>query len=649
MTQSIRGAHTPWRRIAGGLLMVACFCTPLRAQDSDDGPSPVRSARLADLPLLPRGVSVHQISSHNKKGLNGDSQWHLYTDDRGDAVIFDAVGPGCARSIWGTDIQEDAVFRFYLDDDEEPRFEIDMLDFYKGKHPLFPAPLVSFEKRGYWGERPFAGNCFVPIPFAQRLRIAVKGKFEFYHVVYERYPHGTAVETFTGKEDRAILMDAFQRLGEAPAGLDEGTESVAAFDGIDPLEEIVLLESDQAGCIRAITLECDGSDAMIGECEIRMTWDEHLLRDVSAPVGFFFGSAVRATNMRTLPMRMEKLDEGRVRMTSWFPMPFWSAARVTLINRSSQRLGPLSATISVGAQEYPQDRSGYFTALYRRGQTTYGRDWLFCESPGTGWFVGAVQSMQGEHYCEGDEHFRIDGAISPQINGTGTEDYYLACFWSNREFNSPFANCVGDVRAEAGGTLKGAYTLPSCYSRFHLDARIQHGGQSHIRSNYGSIAFYYLRKRPALVQTDYIDVGCRASEAMHDYKAPGSVLTGVVEAHPEGGYFQTSFCDEGRSHAKGAITLSVAVSGKNKGVRLRRRLDQKSPRQCARVFVDGTFAGTWYHPDGNEHLRWFDAEFDIHPSHTAGKERLDLRLEVVVGEGRGAFTDFAYWVDSFVE
>ena len=33
----------------------------------------------------------------------------------------------------------------------------------------------------------------------------------------------------------------------------------------------------------------------------------------------------------------------------------------------------------------------------------------------------------------------------------------------------------------------------------------------------------------------------------------------------------------------------------------------------------------------------------------SAKERLDLRLEVVVGEGRGAFTDFAYWVDSFIE
>jgi hypothetical protein len=88
-------------------------------------------------------------------------------------------------------------------------------------------------------------------------------------------------------------------------------------------------------------------------------------------------------------------------------------------------------------------RGLYFTTLYHKGETTYGRDWPLYDSPGTGWFVGVVQSMQYEHYCEGNEHFYIDGAISPQINGTGSEDYYLGCFWPNRQYSSPFASCAG--------------------------------------------------------------------------------------------------------------------------------------------------------------------------------------------------------------
>lgn len=45
------------------------------------------------LPLLPRGISVRQFSSHSRMGVNRDSDGFLYTDDRGDHVIFDAIGP----------------------------------------------------------------------------------------------------------------------------------------------------------------------------------------------------------------------------------------------------------------------------------------------------------------------------------------------------------------------------------------------------------------------------------------------------------------------------------------------------------------------------------------------------------------------------
>jgi len=77
-------------------------------------------------------------------------------------------------------------------------------------------------------------------------------------------------------------------------------------------------------------------------------------------------------------------------------------------------------------------------------------------------------------------------------------------------------------------------------------------------------------------------------------------------------------------------------------VRLRRRLDQGSPRQTADVYVDGDYAGRWYHGYANDHLRWFDSDFDIHPQHTRGKNVLALKLVVDTTDGRGAFTDFNY-------
>ena len=70
---------------------------------------------------------------------------------------------------------------------------------------------------------------------------------------------------------------------------------------------------------------------------------------------------------------------------------------------------------------------------------------------GWGKYVGTVQMMMGEHYCEGDEHFTMDNACTPQINGTGSEDYYLFCFWPNPQLTTPYNGTTTDVfcRAEA--------------------------------------------------------------------------------------------------------------------------------------------------------------------------------------------------------
>jgi len=222
----------------------------------------------------------------------------------------------------------------------------------------------------------------------------------------------------------------------------------------------------------------------------------------------------------------------------------WDGHPVCDVN-APRAVGPVRAEIRLASQVFPPDGAGYFTTCFHRGTTTYGRDWLFLESPGTGWFLGAVQSMQGEHYCEGDEHFYLDGAVSPQIHGTGSEDYYLGCFWPNLNYNSPFANCVGDIQEEGGGTFEGSYAVPSCYSRFHLeapipffnriDARIQHGGFDTISSRYASLAFSYLRGRPALVQTDSIDIGSPAGEAAHGYKADSSRPYGPIAASGSAG------------------------------------------------------------------------------------------------------------------
>jgi hypothetical protein len=319
----------------------------------------------------------------------------------------------------------------------------------------------------------------------------------------------------------------------------------------------------------------------------------------------------------------------------------------------------MSLEVHVAAQPFTEGAAGHLSTQYRSGRTEMGKDWTFFESGGTGWFIGVVQTLLGGHYCEGDEHFVVDGAAMPQINGTGTEDYFLACYWPNLRYDTPFAGCVGDVFLEGGGHLDGAYRRTACYYRFHLEApipfysgiaaRIQHGGASDIVSTYSSLGFAYLRRRPALIRTDLIDVASPESERMHGYAATDGTLTGELDARYEGEDLRMVVRDQGRSHGSGRVSFRASIRPTNDGVRLRRRLDQASARQRADVFVDGEFAGTWYHADVNPHLRWYDSDIALHARYTRGKDRLDVVLAVADTGGHGTFTDYRYEVMTLEE
>jgi len=608
---------------------------------------------------LPQGITVNQFSSHNKTGQNDDEYWPLYIDDNGDEVIFDAVGPGCVRSMWATNLDSAAIIKFYFDDEKEPRFRMNYIDFYSGKTPHFSNPLTTYSKRGKCCvEGPCAGNSFIPIAFEKSLKIAIQGTAHFFHVIYEQYPYTTPLEIYTGGEDRQAIEDSFERFGEAPLDTSGLEVFDTVTDEIQPLQSISLLTLDStAGIIRIIEMEADGSQEFFQKVRIRMRWDGHTRWDVNAPIGMFFGSAVEADDMRSLPLRVEKLESGRVRLRCYFPMLFWEKAEINLVNLSQEYKGPLNVTFYISENLVARSVGTYFTAMYHEGETVYGHDWLLYEGQGSGWLVGVVQSMQYEHYCEGDEHFYIDGAISPQINGTGTEDYYLACFWRhNVDFSTPFACVVGDMQKKGGGHWRAAYYTPSSYSRFHLEApipfyssinaRIQHGGLSHIRSNYRSLTFCYLNKYPMIRQTDFIDIGSEASEKAHSYQASQSGSVVSVEAYPEGENFETLLKDDGRYHGKGEITFRVSVDPGNQGVRLRRRIDQSIPQQRAKVYIDGQYAGCWYYGYENEFLRWFDLDFEIHPDFTKGKNSLEVKLVIESNKKieTDVFTDFTYTV-----
>lgn len=227
---------------------------------------------------------------------------------------------------------------------------------------------------------------------------------------------------------------------------------------------------------------------------------------VDAPLGEFFGTGFALVPVRSL---MFGIDPHSHTFSAWWPMPYASHAVVELYNGSPMRVSGAHAEITaapdpevVGA--LGSGRIGYFHASSHAGPTEPNRDWEYLRANGTGKFVGNVADMTGpdnRSYLEGNEHIYTDGAPIPQIDGTGTEDYYEGGWYFNRgPFNTPLHGNTAHLTA-AGGCAAAS----DCTAAFRLwlaDAvpfqgsivvGIQHGGQNDISATYSSTAFWYGR------------------------------------------------------------------------------------------------------------------------------------------------------------
>ncbi len=532
------------------------------------------------------------------------------------AVLFDAVGPGSVRAIWGLggdDIRIAVDGSLIVDAPQE--------DFFQGHVPGFPLPLVkkALVASGPW--QCVSHWSFVPIGFRERCRITTRNPSPFYHVIAERYRDASMAVPWTSTQDLSMLESAWAQHGEDPkkwVGLKEerGTKDIAGG------ASVTLADIRGAGAVASLRLSLPQAKDALESLWLCMSWDGES-RDVEAPIGFFFGAGVR---WQEIPSHCFGIrgDEGYCH----FPMPFWKSARIRIENRGAKPVPRIGYAVTWRPEPYPSERTGYFRARYHEGPTTPGRDWLFLETEGQGQFVGVVHRLIGGHYCEGDIRFYLDGSRSPAFYGTGTEDYYHQACWPNSDNHTPFHGCVGDVAAEAkkAGGGKTFYDFPACYYRVHLEAPvrfrsaircgIEHGGVNDTDSRYASLAFYYARDRLGLVQSDAVS-----------FSGPDvQSLTNYFEGDDDDDDVTCAILQTAEPVAR-VITIDRA----NAGVRLRRVLDQSLSPQRATVLVDGVAAGTWYDPDRNPWKRLAESEFELPPTLVRGKDSIRVAFQPVEG------------------
>jgi hypothetical protein len=454
--------------------------------------------RLDQLPEIPVGVHEYEVSSYDRTGGNNDGFLGTYSClsvGRAGCVIAQHTGPGEIDSIWftrdGGDVSATGDIKIELDG----RMVVDaplqsLVDGHLGAPFIYP--LVA-------NARQSSGGVYidVPMPFRTRMRIATASNPRFYHVFYRTFASARGVDTFNPAVRARDVIARLRVAGRAdPKPPSPGAQSVSAAFRLAPGRTATLAVVPGPGAISALRLRI--SPPMLQGIRLRISFDGH--RTVDSPLGEFFSSGLGDQRVRAL---MFAVDRGS--LTSWWPTPYRWLARIELLNRSGRTVSGRAIVVSnrakMWAAELSTGRAGYFATSSHGGLTRPGIDWPFLQTSGAGKLVGVSQTMGGPNrtYLEGDDIGFVEGSTTPQLHGTGTEDFYDGgWYWNRGPFSDPFNGEPSSEQStsDCPGACVSAYRLmlvDSVPFSNSINYGIEHGNQNSVQGTYRSTAIWYER------------------------------------------------------------------------------------------------------------------------------------------------------------
>ncbi|REF37939.1 DUF2961 domain-containing protein [Thermasporomyces composti] len=651
--------------------------------------------RLAEIGNAAR---TRQFSSFDRGGGNNDGFEGTYsclrTTASGGCVIAEHTGAGEIASIWftrdGGDVSQTGTITIELDG--RTVVDADLQDLVDGKlGEPFVYPLVANADQS-------SGGVYikVPMPYRHSMRITTQHNPYFHHVTYREFASPEGIETFDPTDPATDVLAALRAAGTRDPKPDlPGERTTTRLIDVAPGETVTLGHATGPGAITELVLRlpqlqpsptdevvvsrrtavapspvpgkarwvrplarpavtgavADETEEILREARLRISVDG--VRTVDAPLGEFFGSGFGLYPVRAY---MFGVDPEQRTLSSWWLMPYSRAATVELYNGADVALNAGEARLTVARsatwkRDLEAGRIGYFRATAVRSEATFGRDHLFLDVTGRGRVVGVTHTVQGLNeagwrrgYLEGDERVFVDGSTSPDLHGTGTEDFYEGGWYFNRgAFSAPLTGSPVPDRADCPAGCTSMYRLLLADGMdFASSMRfgIEHGPGNDEPVIESTTTYWYGVDHGGLVWTDHLDVGDAASEAAHDYRSPDPGAVESLTSRFEGldGPPEPVTVDTRATSAP--VSFTLAVHPGNHGVILRRVSDQAEGYQAAEVSVNGKPAGTWTQPLANPEQRLLDDYFWLPATLTAGRRTVTVTLRPLDGHAPWSAADY---------
>lgn len=609
------------------------------------------------------GARAYMRSTYDRRGGNegADASHFLYQRADDFNVMLDVEGPGVlyfARynhwhgSPWhyevdGTDhlVQESSSA-----DPNHPRPGATFLP-----RALFPNPLTWT-----WSDTKGADLTWLPLPFARSFRMAYSRThygtgYSIFHQYVPGIPLSRPITAWDGRTppDRDVLeliarsgTDLVPRAGSAE-GIRTGIRERAGTATLPAQGTATLVELAEApATIRALEFDVPKERALdFGRATIRMTWDGRATPSVEAPVALFFGAGTlynrddREYLVRAFPVSIRFADE-RVRLACYFPMPFFRSARIELLNPAETAIANVRWRVRDEPCREPARNLAYFHASYRdHGVPVPGKDLVLLdtrEAEGGGdWsgsfvgtsFIFSDRAVLGT--LEGDPRFFFDDSLTPQAQGTGTEEWAGGGdYWGGRNMSLPFAgHPVGarsapDARCDED-RIESAYRfLLADLMPFGRNARIQleHGGINESSEHYQTVAYWYGAPVATLVPTDSLQIGDAESERAHAYRSPEASQPYAITSRYEWGPDVVPLPGEGetpRAHPEDLAEFEfTAEPGREYAIWVRgKNLDGKVTSDATWIQFDDEIGTTRLAPS-HAHPKGFGNWLDRYPADT---------------------------------
>src|SRR3954470_3700961 len=507
-------------------------------------------------PYLRIGVRCYMRSTFDRSGGNDNADAAHFIRQLNDThnIVLDERGPGI---LWFARFNHwhGSPWQYIVDGREFVLSETSTAD------PVRPAKNSVFEPQSLfppglnytWAATKGADLTWTPVPFESKLRIAYghanygTGYFTLWKVLPGLENLSTPLKSWgTSNTVPKAVLELLNSSGKDIAPQPPATANKSGFMSIRAHETAQVWNTAGAPTtIRRIAFRVPATAAeQFANARLQIYWDDRSLPSVDAPVGLFFGAGSLMRDpgqefiVKSFPMTIRFVN-GDCEFATYFPMPFQKSARVELTETFGKPIDNVRWEIRHQPYNDPPNWIGHFHATYRDfplpelGKDLELLDTRKVESGGdwSGHIVGTTYTFTRNGNLttlEGDPRFFLDDSLTPQGQGTGSEEWGGGGdYWGGQRMTLPF---VGHPVGRPVGQMKlpidkfhSAYRfLLSDLVPFGRNARftLEHGGRNETDEHYETVIYWYGLQQPAIVLSDELDIGNAESEAEHDYTSP---------------------------------------------------------------------------------------------------------------------------------